>query len=131
MDAAERLDKNHELPLKEFPYIIEWRDDRCTRCGRCTAVCPVNAIEPTVRVQRKVTSEGLVPTPTATRRLDHVVSQVDDIERYCTGCATCQLVCPAEAIRPEYNGNHKFLFFKNQGGGAYRRGGRRNDPSPS
>jgi glutamate synthase (NADPH/NADH) large chain len=131
MDPAERLDKNHELPLKEFPYIIQWREDRCTRCGRCTAVCPVNAIEPTVQVQRTVTSSGPVPTPVASRSLEHVVRQVEDIERYCTGCATCALVCPNEAIEPEYNPHHKFLFFKNRGGAAYRRGGRRNDPAPS
>ena len=60
-----RLDHNHQLSLREFPYIIRWRDDRCNRCGKCTAVCPVKAIEPTVKVQRHVSSEGDSPAPKA------------------------------------------------------------------
>ena len=131
MKAAERLDNNHELSLREFPYIIRWRDDRCTRCGRCTAVCPVNAIEPAPHVHRRVISEGGTPTPRASREIVHVVKQVTDIDRYCTGCGACTLVCPNEAIEPEYNPQHKFLFYKNKGGQPARRGGRRNDPAPS
>ncbi len=131
MEPAERLDQNHELTLKEFPYIIQWREDRCTRCGRCTSVCPVNAIEPSVFVQRVVQSEGSTPFPTSARRITHVVRQVLDIERYCTGCGTCSLVCPNLAIEPEYNPHHKFLIYKNKGGIPFTRGGRRNDPTPS
>jgi len=131
MEPAAKLDHNHQLSLKELPYIIRWRDDRCKRCGRCTAVCPVKAIEPSVKVQRTVTSEGPVPTPAAVRKVMHVVEQVVDIDRYCTGCGTCTLVCPNEAIEPEYNPQNKFLHFKNKGGEGYKRGGRRNDPSIS
>ncbi|MGW8323877.1 MAG: glutamate synthase-related protein, partial [Thermodesulfobacteriota bacterium] len=54
-----------------------------------------------------------------------------DIERYCTGCGTCTLVCPNRAIEPEYNSRSKFLIHKNRGGAPYTRGGRRNDPSVS
>lgn len=131
MKPAGKLDYNHQLSLREFPYVIRWRDDRCKRCGQCTAVCPVKAIEPTVHLQRTVRSEGPVPVPTATRSIVQVVRQVTDINRYCTGCAMCSLVCPNEAIGPEYNIQHKFLFYKNRGGDAYKRGGRRNDPSVS
>ncbi len=60
-----------------------------------------------------------------------MVEQVKDINRYCTGCGTCTLVCPNEAIEPEPNPQNKFLHFKNKGGDAYKRGGRRNDPSVS
>ncbi len=131
MESVNELDFNHQLSLKEFPYIIRWREDRCTRCGRCTAVCPVKAIEPTVRLQRTVYSEGCSPKPTVVRRIVHVIEQVTDIERYCTGCGTCTLVCPNDAIEPEYNPSNKFLHFKNRGGEGYKRGGRRNDPSIS
>jgi glutamate synthase (NADPH/NADH) large chain len=90
----------------------------------------MKAIVPDVRLQRVVFSEGPNPTPQATRRVEHIVRQVTEIERYCTGCAMCSLVCPNEAIEPQFNPQHKFLFYKNRGGDAYKRGGRRNDPAP-
>jgi len=131
MEPASKLDHNHQLSLKELPYIIRWRDDRCKRCGQCTAVCPVKAIEATVKVQRVVRSEGPIPAPVASRAITHMVEQVADIDRYCTGCGTCTLVCPNDAIEPEYNPQNKFLHFKNRGGEGYKRGGRRNDPAVS
>jgi len=132
MEPATKLDHNHQLSLNDLPYIVRWRDDRCTRCGQCTAVCPIKAIEPTVKVKRTVTSSGPVPTPIAERKIVHVVEQVTrDINRACTGCGACSLVCPNDAIEPEYNPQNKFLLFKNRGGEGYRRGGRRNDPSVS
>ncbi|MEK7822877.1 MAG: glutamate synthase-related protein, partial [Nitrospirota bacterium] len=131
MEPAARLDHNHELALKDFPYIVRWRDDRCNRCGRCTAVCPMFSIEPSVVVQRIVQSDGATPEPKAVRRVVTVVKQSTDIDRSCIGCATCTLVCPNEAIEPEYNPQHKFYFHKNKGGHPYRRGGRRNNPLPS
>ena len=131
MEPASRLDNNHKLSLRELPYIIRWRDDRCKRCGRCTAVCPVKAIVPSVKVMRSVRSEGPLPTPIAVRSTTHVVEQVTDMERYCTGCGSCTLVCPNEAIEPEFNPQNKLLHYKNKGGDGYKRGGRRNDPSIS
>lgn len=131
MEPANRLDHNHKLSLREFPYIIRWRDDRCKRCGQCTAVCPVRAIVPAVKVQRTVYSEAPLPAPEAKRRTTHIVEQVTDMDRYCTGCGTCTLVCPNEAIEPEFNPQNKFLHYKNKGGDGYKRGGRRNDPSIS
>jgi glutamate synthase (NADPH/NADH) large chain len=131
MEPAARLDNNHELSIKEFPYIVKWRDDRCKRCGKCTAVCPMFAIEPSVIVKRELHSEGIMPEPKAVRRVVTVIKQSTDIERYCTGCATCTLVCPNEAIDSEYNPVHKFNFHKNKGGQPYKRGGRRNDPGLS
>ncbi|MGD8351484.1 MAG: glutamate synthase-related protein [Nitrospirota bacterium] len=128
---AQNLDHNHQLPLYEFPYIVQWSSDRCKRCGRCTAVCPVKAIEPSIMVERRVHSEAPEPEPKSERRIVQIVRQVRDINRYCVGCATCALVCPNEAIEPQFNPNHRLLTFKNRGGEAYKRGGRRNDPSIS
>jgi len=89
------------------------------------------SIEPAVVVKRVVQSEGLTPEPKAVRHVTTMVKQTTNIERYCIGCGTCTLVCPNEAIEPEYNPQHKFNFHKNRGGHPYRRGGRRNDPMPS
>ena len=33
------------LSLNDLPWQIRYSNDRCTLCGRCTAVCPVQAIE--------------------------------------------------------------------------------------
>lgn len=131
MEPATRLDHNHKLSLREFPYIIRWRDDRCKRCGKCTAVCPVKAIVPTVKVQRIVNSQGPIPEPAVSRKTIQVVEQVVNMDRYCTGCGSCTLVCPNEAIEPEFNPQNKFLHYKNKGGDGYKRGGRRNDPAIS
>ena len=131
MESATGLNQSNKLTLKELPYIIEWREDRCTRCGNCTAVCPVKAIEPTVFAQRKVTSVGVAPKPVVERRVIQGIRQVTEVERYCTGCNICSFVCPNEAIAPTYNPHHKFLFYSNQGGVPYKRGGRRNDSGMS
>lgn len=61
----------------------------------------------------------------------YVNKQSNDIDRYCDGCAACSLVCPNYAIKPEYNPQNKFLYYKDEHGAAYRRRGRRNDPQLS
>ena len=33
------------LSVKDLPWQILWDKEKCTLCGKCTAVCPVNAIE--------------------------------------------------------------------------------------
>ena len=131
MEPATRLDHNNELTLKDLPFIVRWREDRCKRCGRCTAVCPTLAIEPTVELKREVSSDGFTPEPRLVRKIVTGITQAVDIDRYCTGCAACSLVCPNDAIEPEPNPNHKLLFHKNAGGYPYRRGGRRNDAKAS
>ncbi len=126
-----KLDFNHKLTMKEFPYIVRWREDRCKRCGQCTAVCPNGAIKPTVKYMRVIESGGDTPKPKPVRRIIHVIEQVNNMENYCTGCAMCSLVCPNNAIEPEYNPQNKFLFYKNRDGEGYKRGGRRNDSGVS
>ncbi len=131
MEPKIRQDYNGKISLKELPYIISWDSSKCTRCGKCTAVCPTKAIEPGVFVQRLVESEGPFPTPATVRKVFHGIKQVADVDRWCTGCATCSMVCPNDAIFPEFNPYNKFLIHKNRGGMPYRRGGRRNDPDVS
>jgi ferredoxin len=43
------------LSVKDLPWQILWHKDKCTLCGRCTAVCPVNAIELGVFRKRRIT----------------------------------------------------------------------------
>ncbi len=33
------------LSLSDLPWQVKYSTDRCTLCGQCTAVCPVQAIE--------------------------------------------------------------------------------------
>ncbi|MEZ4577445.1 MAG: 4Fe-4S binding protein [Desulfobacterales bacterium] len=46
------------LNLKDLPWQIQWNKDKCTLCGSCTAVCPVNAIELGVFRKRTVVRAG-------------------------------------------------------------------------
>ncbi len=131
MESKTRLDVNGQLTVKDLPYFIHWDPDKCTRCGQCTSVCPNQAIEPAVFVSRLVSSEGSLPMPATVRTTYHGIRQVTDIERYCVGCGMCALVCPNEAIYPEYNPANKFLINQNRGGVPLKRGGRRNDPNTS
>jgi glutamate synthase (NADPH/NADH) large chain len=131
MEPAGRLDHNHQLSLNDLPYIVHWQEPLCTRCGRCTSVCPVQAIEPGVFEKRLVESTGSIPLPTTVRRVTAGVKQVTDVKRRCIGCASCRLVCPNDAIRPVFNPANKFAWHMNQGGEPYKRGGRRNDPGTS
>ncbi|MCX7856536.1 MAG: glutamate synthase-related protein [Deltaproteobacteria bacterium] len=131
METSMEIKDNQLLSIKEFPYIITWREDRCKRCGRCLSVCPNGSIVATPKLVRVVESEGPIPKPMVKAKVVHVIEQVRDIEKYCTGCAMCEIVCPNEAIEPIYNPQNRFYHYMNKGGEPYRRGGRRNDPSPS
>jgi len=42
------------LSVKDLFWQILWDKDKCTLCGSCTAVCPVNAIELGVFRKREV-----------------------------------------------------------------------------
>ncbi len=41
---AERPISPSTLAVKDLPWQIDWDKSACTLCGRCTTVCPVNAI---------------------------------------------------------------------------------------
>ncbi len=40
------------LSTTDLPWQIVWSKEKCTLCGRCTAVCPVRAIELGVHSKR-------------------------------------------------------------------------------
>jgi glutamate synthase (NADPH/NADH) large chain len=121
------------LTYHDLPWIVQHREDRCTLCGRCTAVCPTNSIFLTYRRQR-MPKVGLTPTnPAADQRGSAYrtfmgIRQHTDLARRCIGCAMCAMVCPNEAITPVPNANDpRTPFLNNQKGEPYTRGGRRND----
>jgi len=118
------------LSVKDLLWQIEWRKDKCTLCGRCTAVCPVNAIELGVFRQRGVTA-SIDPNdpPSNVYKVYHGIRQKTDPAYACVGCAMCNLVCPNDAILP-LRGDEadKVRYHVNRGGQPRKRGGRRNVP---
>jgi len=122
------------LSVKDLPWQIHWDKDRCTLCGRCTAVCPVHAIELGVHRKRVVQAPALgelnaLAAPTSLYQTYYGIRQKTDPAYHCVGCATCSLVCPNDCITPVHGDEvDKYRFHLNRGGQPRSRGGRRNVP---
>ena len=118
------------LSTKDLPWIILWDKEKCTLCGRCTAVCPVRAIELGVHRKRAINvSVGLQEKPGNLFTVYHGIDQCTDPVHACVGCGMCNLVCPNNCIIPAHNEEiDKLRFHNNVGGVPRRRGGRRNVP---
>jgi glutamate synthase (NADPH) large chain len=116
------------LSIKDLPWQVLWQKDTCTLCGKCTAVCPVQAIELGVFRKRTVqTALNLTESATNVFQIYHGIRQKTDPAYSCIGCAMCSLVCPNDAIIPARNDEvDKLRFHTNRGGQPRRRGGRRN-----
>ncbi len=127
----EPVGKMHPSTLnqKDLLWHILWDKDKCTLCGKCTAVCPVRAIELGVHRKREVNVPvGLVEKPSNVYSVYHGIMQVTDPAHACVGCGMCTHVCPNSAIYPVMNEEKdKLRFHVNEGGEPRRRGGRRND----
>jgi glutamate synthase (NADPH) large chain len=117
------------LSVKDLPWQIEWRKDKCTLCGQCTAVCPVNAIELGVFRKRSITAAlNLMEQPKNDFQIYYGIRQKTDPAHKCIGCATCTLVCPNDAITVfKSDEADKLRFHVDKDGHPRRRGGRRND----
>ncbi|QCQ22535.1 glutamate synthase-related protein [Desulfoglaeba alkanexedens] len=118
------------LSVKDLPWQVHWSRDRCTLCGRCTAVCPVHAIELAVFRKRAVQPVlGLKEPPSSLFQVFYGIRQKTDPAYACIGCAMCTMVCPNEAIIPVRSDEaDKLRYHVNRGGQPRRRGGRRNMP---
>ncbi|MGX9728630.1 MAG: glutamate synthase-related protein [Candidatus Electronema sp. VV] len=117
------------LTYSDLPWIIQHREDRCTLCGQCTAVCPKQAIYLTYRRQRVPKLDILQKKRGNDYRHFVGIRQNTDITKMCIGCGMCSSVCPNEAIGPVPNSNeHRSRFHMDEKGDAWKRGGRRNVP---
>ena len=118
------------LSVNDLPWQIDWDINTCALCGRCTSVCPVNAIELGVFRKRILkTPEALAKKGSSRFSVFYGIRQRTDPAYRCIGCAMCNMVCPNNAITPRLRPEATTLkFHNNRGGQARTRGGRRNDP---
>ncbi len=121
------------LSIKDLTWQIHWEKDSCTLCGRCTAVCPVHAIELGVHRKRLVQVPAVLGEvrhdgdSSSVNQVFHGIRQKTDPAYACVGCAMCNLVCPNDCIMPYRTDEaDKLRFHINRGGQPRRRGGRRN-----
>ena len=116
------------LSVKDLPWQMVWDKDKCTLCGKCTAVCPVNAIEFGVFRKREFKPPvGFSEAPDGVYKSYYGIRQKTDPAYKCVGCAMCNMVCPNDAIAPaRADETDKLRFHGDRGGQPRRRGGRRN-----
>lgn len=119
--------KVNELSRDDLFWQIQYDTNRCTFCGKCVAACPFGSIEAKVEKRRKVTSQGITPTPEVEFKTVPVIQQVVNEYNYCRGCGICEKVCPNEAIKPVRNPDERFAMkMRAETGNSYTRGGRAN-----
>ena len=120
------------LTPNDLPWIVKHDNERCTLCGRCTSVCPVNAIKLSYfrkRMPKIVLSSS--ERGSSFRTFVGIRQRTEPANR-CIGCGSCSMVCPNQAIAPVPNPNDdRYRFQANQKGDAVKRGGRRNMPGPN
>lgn len=69
-------------------------EEKCIGCGRCTEICPYNAIE-------------LVESTKQMGLYDNEIKKAQVIKALCKGCGTCFAECPVSAISMSHFGNEQ------------------------
>ncbi|MEN8141760.1 MAG: glutamate synthase-related protein [Thermodesulfobacteriota bacterium] len=119
------------LTTNDLPWVIEHREDRCTLCGKCAAVCPVNTLK-LAYMRKRMPKIAISSKERGSSYKTFVgIRQNTDVGRRCIGCGSCAMVCPNEAIHPVHNPVDRYRFQNTAGGDAAKRGGRRNDQGSS
>ena len=115
--------KINQLHLDDLPWIIEYDENKCIQCGRCTASCSFGAIKPVLEKRRKP-STGL-QKPAFDKLL--VIKQNVSFEHHCRGCGMCTRVCPNGAIKAVRNPNDKYsVRYRAAKADSVKKGGRSN-----
>ncbi|MBE0556966.1 MAG: 4Fe-4S binding protein, partial [Proteobacteria bacterium] len=79
--------KPSTLSTTDLPWQVYWSKEKCCLCGRCTAVCPVQAIELGVHRERMIQVQvGLKEKPGNLYGVYHGVRQRTDVAHACIGC---------------------------------------------
>lgn len=84
--AHERRNVAIDLPI--------WKPEKCIQCNRCSLVCPHAVIRPVVMTSEELaTAPGDMKTIAMAGMPDlHYAITVSNVD--CTGCGTCENVCP-------------------------------------
>jgi len=117
----------NQIAVDDLQWIIEYKSDRCTMCGKCVAACPFSAIEAGVEKRRKVISDECTPKPKVIFQTVPVIKQVVKIKTHCKGCGLCERICPNSAIKPVKNAEERMAIkHRSMFGEPLKRGGRTN-----
>lgn len=115
--------KINELHKDELPWIIEYDESKCIQCGKCTAACSFNAINPAVETRKK--SHSIVGKNETEKVL--VIKQNISLDNYCRGCGMCSIVCPNGAIKAVRSRDDKYsVAYRAKKADSLKKGGRSN-----